>query len=103
MKFWNQIWTEDRWRLAQDMRLSGSTDAAIARAVNLTKQQVRTKFANTRHERRRAAERSRIARLLSTRDDQAAAAGGRSLTAEILNDPPPGRSALDKIRSGAAR
>jgi hypothetical protein len=86
------------WQRAQDMRAEDYHDLTIAKALNLTEAQVRYKFTDEAHAQRACRERIHLHAALTQRD--ALFAIPRSLTASVMGDPLPGRSALDKLRAG---
>lgn len=93
-KTWNQIWTPYKWQIAVEMKQDGCDFEQIGTALGLSFAQVQSKFSNERYSPRNADAKVEMATRLNERDSLFAKR--RSLTAELLGDPLPGRSALDR-------
>lgn len=93
-EYWNQIWTDAKWKRAQAMRAEGFQNFAIGEELGLTDVQVGYKFNNELYAQRAARDKKRLEAEMDKRD--ALFAQPQSLTASICGDPMPGRSALDR-------
>lgn len=99
-------WSPEDWARALSMRNVGATYLQIAEELRTNVGRVATKFNTIRaaHKRKLNPERQRLpaAGAQPASDVRAerdyATRGTQSLTASLLGDPLPGRSALDKMR-----
>ena len=104
MKLWNQIWNPGKWKRAQRMRANGKGDDEIAKALGLTETQVSNKFSNESLRKRAKGNITSgpqcTQEQVIDREYRSTASERRTQTQVFCGDPPPGYSALDKIRRG---